>query len=133
MDVIRFTIPYPSTKQGMADWSRRYSLNAYWSGKHYAARNRDAREIHDLTLLCMKQAGIRKALLEYPVEVWFYWDDGLDVDNHGALGKMILDAMKGYILRDDKRKYVKAVHHEFRDGKEILVEVRPSEERGNHR
>lgn len=38
---------------------------------------------------------------------------------------MILDAMKKYILPDDNRKWVKGVHHEFWDGKEILVEVRP--------
>ena len=123
--MIRFTIPYPPTKEGMAEWSKRYSLNAYWSGKHYAARNRDAREIHDLTILCMRKAGIRRDLLDHPVEIRFLWDDGLDIDNHSALGKMVLDAMKGYILPDDSRKWVKRVSHEFWDGKEILVEVRP--------
>lgn len=127
--MIRFTIPYPSTRAGMAEWSKRYSLNAYWSGKHYTARNRDAREIHDLTVLSMRRAGIRKGLLDGPAEIWFYWNDGLDVDNHAALGKMILDAMKGYILRDDNRKWVKGVHHEFWDGKEILVEVTPYDKR----
>lgn len=124
MDVIRFAIPYPPTKAGMAEWSKRYGLNAYWSGKHYAARNRDAREIHDLTAACMRKAGVRRAILDHPVEVWFFWNDGLDADNHAALGKMILDAMTGYVLPDDNRKWVKGVHHEFWDGREILVEVR---------
>lgn len=32
--MIRFIIPYPPTREGMTEWSRRYSLNAYWSGKH---------------------------------------------------------------------------------------------------
>lgn len=69
--MISFTIPYPSTRAGMAEWSKRYSLNAYWSGKHYAERNLDSREIHDLTAACMRKAGIRRALLDYPVEVRF--------------------------------------------------------------
>lgn len=128
--MIRFTIPYPQTKTGMTEWSRRYSLNAYWSGKHYAARNRDAREIHDLTTVCMRKAGIRRDLLDYPVEVRFCWNDGLDADNHAAIGKMILDAMKGYILPDDNRKWVKGVHHEFWEGKEIMVEVIPCGQAG---
>lgn len=123
--MISFTIPYPPAKAGMTEWSKRYSLNAYWSGKHYKARNRDAREIHDLTILCMRKAGIRRKFLDYPVEVRFYWDDGLDADNHAALGKMVLDAMKGYILPEDNRKWVKKVSHEFWDRKEILVEVAP--------
>lgn len=123
--MIRFTIPYPATRKAMTDWSKRYSLNAYWSGKHYESRNRDAKEIHDLTYLSMRKDGIRKGLLEVPVEVWFRWNDGLDADNHAALGKMIVDAMKGYILQDDNRKWVKGVHHRFWSGNAIVVEVIP--------
>lgn len=125
--MIRFTIPYPATKAGMTDWNRRYSLNAYWSGKTYHARNRDAREIHDLTALSMRRAGIQKNFLESPVEIWFYWNDGLDADNHAALGKMIVDAMKGRLLHNDSRKWVKGVHHRFWEGKEILVEVKTAD------
>lgn len=126
--MIRFTIPYPPTRAGMTAWNKRYSFNAYWSGKHYAARNRDVREIHALTAVCMKKSGISKKLLDYPVEVRFYWDDGLDADNHAAVGKMILDAMKNYILPEDNRKWVKKVSHEFWDGKKIMVEVGPYEQ-----
>lgn len=127
--MIRFEIPYPPTKKGMTAWNKRYTLNAYWSGKPYHARNRDAHEIHDLSALSMRKAGVRSALLDYPVEVWFYWNDGLDADNHAALGKMILDTMKGTILHDDNRKWVKGVHHVFWDGEEIAVEVRPYDQR----
>lgn len=123
--MIRFTIPYPATRPGMTAWNKRYSLNAYWSGKHYKARNQDAREIHILMALCMKKAGIRRKLLDYPVEICFYWDDGLDADNHAALGKMIVDAMKEYILLDDNRKWVKRVSHEFWNERKIMVEVKP--------
>lgn len=121
--MIRFTIPYPATRQGLTEWNRRYSLNAYWSGKPYHARNRDARELHQLTGLCMGRAGVPRELLEFPVEVRFRWDDGLDADNHAAMGKMILDAMKGYILRDDRRKWLKGVSHEVWGGGCIRVEI----------
>ncbi len=122
---ISFTIPYPPTREGMTDWNRRYGLNAYWSGKHYKARNQDAREIHQLTQLCMRREGIRRNILDYPVEVQFYWDDRLDADNHAALGKMILDAMKGYILPDDNRRWVRKVSHEFWSGGAMRVDVMP--------
>lgn len=59
------------------------------------------------------------------MKVRFYWDDGLDCDNHAVLGKAFLDAMKGYILPDDNRKWVKMVSHEFWDGGAIKVEIMP--------
>lgn len=128
MPIIRFTIPYPATRAGLTAWNRRYSLNAYYSGKHHHARRRDAEELHQLALLSMRRAGIPRRLTDCPVEIRFFWDDGLDVDNHAVIGKAFLDAMKGYILPDDRRKWVRKVSHEFWDGKEIRVEVRPYEQ-----
>ncbi len=49
----------------------------------------------------------------------------MDADNHAALGKMIVDAMKEYILPDDNRKWVKRVSHEFWNERKIMVEVKP--------
>ena len=60
-----------------------------------------------------------------PVEVRFYWDDGLDCDNHAVVGKAVVDAMKSYILPDDNRRWFKKVSHEFWDGGKIRVEVVP--------
>lgn len=125
--MIRFTIPYPPTKKGKSDFCRRYSLNAYWGGKYWAKRGDDAKELHQLALASMRKQRIPGQILQYPVKVRFYWNDGLDADNHGAMGKAFLDAMKGYILKNDNRKWVKKVSHEFWDGKEILVEVVPFE------
>ena len=75
--------------------------------------------------VAMHKAGIRNRMLDRPVKVRFYWDDGLDCDNHAVLGKAFLDAMKGYILPDDNRKWVKMVSHEFWDGGAIKVEIMP--------
>ena len=124
MDAVRFTIPYPPTKKGKAAWNKRFSLNAYWSGKHYRQRSKDARDIHSLTILALRQARVRKAFFDKPVEIIFRWGDRLDVDNHAALGKMITDALKGYLLRDDSPRYFRRVVHELTEGHEIEVEVR---------
>lgn len=47
--VARFEIPYPETKRAMSEWNRRFSLNAYYAGKHYQQRRRDAEFWHLLT------------------------------------------------------------------------------------
>lgn len=118
-----FTIPYPETKRGMTAWNKRFSLNSYYSGKNYHQRKRDADDIHLLTIIALKRARVRKNLVKTPVQVIFYWDDGLDVDNHAVLGKMIVDAMKGWILPDDSPRWFRRVSHEFWERREIGVEV----------
>lgn len=84
METVEFTIDYPASKKGKSEFCRRYGLNAYYAGKHWAERKRDADTL---------------------------WDDGLDVDNHAAIGKAILDACKGRIIVDDDRRYVREIHH----------------------
>ena len=124
MNPVRFEIPYPPSKKGRAAWNKRFSLNAYWAGKNYRERARDAREIHALVILALKKARIRKQPFREPVEIVFRWDDGLDVDNHGALGKMISDAIKGWVIQDDSPRWVRRVVHEFWEEGKIGVEVR---------
>lgn len=119
-----FTIPYPPTQRGKTAWNKRFSLNAYWSGKHYRARAADARDIHAMTILALRQARVKKEPFKQAVEILFRWDDGLDIDNHAALGKMVLDALKGYVIQDDSRRWVRRVTHEFFEGGRIEVEVR---------
>lgn len=121
--MIRFTIPYPESKKGRSDWHKKYGLNAYYSGKNPYVRTKAMDELHLLAKTAMKQARIRKNYVESPVEISFFWDDRWDIDNHAILGKAIVDAMKGYILPDDNRRWVKKVSHEFWDGGEIAVEV----------
>ena len=122
--MIKFTIPYPPTKKGKSVFCKRFGLNAYYAGKHWSARKRDAEELHWMTRSAMRRAGIRERILRNPVEITFRWDDRLDIDNHAVLGKAIVDGMKGYILQDDNRRYVRRVCHEFWDGGEIQGEVR---------
>lgn len=126
--MIRFTIPYPPTKKGKAAFCKRFGLNAYYAGKHWAKRKRDADELHMLTRSALNRAHVKKHPFKNPVEIRFYWDDGLDADNHAVIGKAIVDAMKKAVIENDDRRYVAKVSHEFWDGREILVEV---EEKNN--
>ena len=119
-----FDISYPPTKSAKTARNKRYGLNAYYSGKHYQARKRDAEELHWIARAAMKKARIKKEFVPWPVEIIFRWNDGRDIDNHAVLGKAFVDAMKGYILPDDSRRYVQRIVHEFWDGNCIRVEVR---------
>lgn len=119
-----FYIPYPPTKKGKAAWNKRFGLNAYWSGKYYRARAQDAKDIHSLTILAIKKARIKKEPFDGPVSILFEWDDNLDCSNHGALGKMIEDSIKGWIIKDDSKRWVKEITHRFWDGDKIRVTVR---------
>ena len=125
--VIAFEIPYPATKRGKAAWNKRFGLNAYYAGKHWSQRKKDAEELHELAHCAMRKAGITKRLINHPVKVTFFWNDNLDIDNHGALGKALVDAMKGYILPDDNPEWFRAVEHKFWSGDTIRVEIEEAE------
>jgi hypothetical protein len=119
---VRFVIPYPSTKAGKSQWTKEYGLNAYYAGKHWSKRKRDAEFWHSLVRSELRKQ-LKPRLFKEPVIVSFWWNDRLDIDNHAAMGKMIVDAMKGILIEDDTRRYVHGVGHLFHDEDCILVEV----------
>lgn len=126
--MISFTIPYPPTKAGKSAFCRKYGLNAYYAGKHWAVRKKEADELHALTLLSLRKSGIKNGVLKVPVEVCFYFDDGLDVDNHAVIAKAVVDALKGYLIQDDDRKWFRKVSYQFWPGGAIKVEITPHKE-----
>ena len=67
---------------------------------------------------------VPKIPVDYPVELVFSFDDRLDCSNHSIVAKMIEDALKGWVIQDDTRKWVKRVVYEFNHQKKIIVEVR---------
>ena len=120
-----FRIEYPNTPAGKKDWNKRFSDNAYYAGKHWAQRKKDADYWHDMVRACMDRQGLRKRPFDRPVVVHIFWNDKLDIDNHSIMGKMIVDAMKGRLIQNDSRKWLKGVANEFHDrGDYILVEVK---------
>ncbi len=128
--IAAFTIPYPQGKTGKSAFCRQYGLNAYYTGKFWKVRMRDAEALHLLATAAMRKAGVLRELVTEPVEVCFHWDDGLDLDNHAILGKAFLDAMKGTLLPDDNRKWVRRITHEFWRKGCIGVEIRQFQEDG---
>ena len=108
-----FFIPYPKTKSGKADWNKRYGLNAYYSGKHWSMRKKDAEYWHYLVRSELRRQHPKCTILRSPVVLSFYWNDNLDLSNHACMAKMIEDALKGIIIEDDSRKHVKGIEHYF--------------------
>ena len=125
--MIAFELDYPPTKRGKAAFCKRYGLNAYYAGKHWGARKRDAEELHALTWAAMKRAKIKKAPAKVPVRITFLFDDGLDCSNHAVIVKAVEDAMKGWVIKDDSRKYVRSVTMMFHQ--ENCIRVLVEEER----
>ena len=120
-----FTIPYPKTKSGMKQFCKEFGMNALYSGKHWAQRREDAEYIHNTVHAELLKQKIPLRLFREPVSITFYWNDGMDCSNHAYIAKMIEDAIKGYLIRDDSRKYVKGICNWFWNGDCILVEIEP--------
>lgn len=119
---VSFTIPYPRGKE-KAVWSRCYGLNAYYAGKHWTKRKADCEFWHMLTRSCLPRNILPKEPFKEPVRISFFWDDGLDCSNHAVMAKMIEDSLKGLVIVDDNRRYVKEIHHYFWDEGAIGVTV----------
>lgn len=119
-----FKIPYPKTADGKRAWNARFGLNAYYSGKHWSKRDADAKYWHSMVRHELKAQRIRSVPFDKPVEIHFYWNDNLDLSNHAVMAKMIEDALKGILIRDDSRAYVVGHSHHWHDGDFIGVGVK---------
>lgn len=117
-------IPYPKHPAERKRWNKQFGVNAYYSGKAWQYRKRDAEFWHMMVRSCMNSQDVRRVPFKRPVVITFHWNDRLDIDNHAIMGKMIVDAMKGRVIEDDSRRWVKGVCHYFHDGDYISVEIR---------
>lgn len=121
--MIRFKIPYPTTKVEKKRWNKEYGLNAIYAGKHWIKRKEDSEYWHWMVKKQLISQKIRKVIFENPVEITFAYNDNLDCSNHAYIAKMIEDSLKGWLLVDDNRKHVKRITHEFWEEDSILVEI----------
>ena len=119
----KFRIPYPQQPSERKKWNSRYGMNAYYAGKHWSERKRDADFWHLLVRSCLNGQEVRRIPFKRPVVITFRWNDKMDIDNHAVMGKMIVDAMKGRIIEDDNKSWVKGVCHYFHDEDYISVEI----------
>ena len=124
---IEFTVPYPARKSA---WTKRYGLNAYWSGKNHHVRAADARDLETLVRLCLRQQGVPVRLFEKPVSISFWHNTRMDIDNHAAVEKMVVDALKGWLLRNDDRRHYREKHSFFHDENYMRVVI--SDEADRH-
>ena len=120
----RIRIYYPKTAAGKKQWNHRFSLNAYWSGKHHAERAEDAKYWHAIVWAALTEARVPKKTFERPAVITFLWNDGLDIDNHAAMGKCITDALKNRVIQNDSRRYLAGVEHYFHEEPYIEVIIR---------
>ena len=100
-----------------------FGMNAYYAGKHWSVRKKDADFWHMLVKSCMNGQEVRRIPFKRPVVITFRWNDRMDIDNHAVMGKMIVDAMKGRIIEDDNKQWVRGVCHYFHDEDYISVEI----------
>ena len=119
-----FRIDYPKTPAGRKSWNRRFGTNAYYVGKHWSARQRDAEYWHTLTRAAVREAGLSEPMFTAPVEITAYFNDALDCSNHSVIFKMIEDGLRGLLITDDSRRYVCGVSMRFHDFDYIRVIVR---------
>lgn len=130
MRITEFALPYPNTPQQRKNWSKWYSLNAYWSGKHWANRKKDADFWHGFVRAQLYQQKIPRRVYDCPVEITFFWNDGLDIDNHAAMAKMIVDALKGWVIENDSKRFYRRCVHDFHNEPFVLVQIKPIERNG---
>lgn len=121
-------IEYPNTPAGKKQWMKQFGANAYYAGKFWAQRKKDADYWHAMVRACMDRQGLRKRPFERPVVITMYFNDRLDCSNHSVMFKMIEDGMKGRLIHDDSRKWVKGNEIYFHDEDYIKVVVREIEE-----
>ena len=113
--MISFTMDFKVTSE--------YGMNKLYSGVHWTVRKRQADFIHSLVQTALHINKVPKKLFLKPVKVTIYYNSKLDIDNHSYLSKLIIDGLKGYLIQDDKRKYLVELDQQFYDEEGILVEV----------
>lgn len=119
-----FIIPYPSTKAGKNAWSRNYGLNAYYAGKHWTQRKKDAEYWHTLVYRAIHDQCVKNTIFDKPVIITGFFCSRLDIDNNAAIMKMCIDGMKGHLIIDDSTRYVKGVEMYQHDKNCICIKVR---------
>lgn len=105
------------------DVKYKYSLNQIYAGASWRKRQRIAAQVHYLVSHTLKELKIERELFKNPVIISLCYNSRLDIDNHGYLSKLIMDGLKGYLIKDDTRKYVRELRQSFWDDLGVLVEV----------
>lgn len=121
-NTIRLVLEYPP------QYAKKYGMNSLYAGKHWSVRKKDADFWHWTVQAALRRQKVKRKPFSGPVELRFWWSDRLDLSNEAYAAKMIEDALKGWVLVDDSKKYVRAIHHGIHSGKGIMIEIEEMEE-----
>lgn len=105
-----------------------WSMNRVYSGAHWTARNSQAKYMHTLVRKSIKKLHVPVMPFKKPVSIDIKYNSRLDIDNHGYLSKLIIDGMKGILILDDNRSYVKKLTQSFHDENKNLIFVSVSDD-----
>lgn len=75
----------------------------------------------------MMSQKIEKKLFQNPVAITFSWNSKLDLDNYGFAAKLIIDGLKGYLIKDDNKRYIKSITHQYSDEDTIKISIKELE------
>lgn len=106
--------------------SRTWGMNGVYSqSKHWNIRTKQAAQVHTLVKAQIRSVNRNVRKFDKPVSVRIFYNSRLDIDNHGYLAKLIIDGMKGILIEDDNRRFVRSLYQGFHSGDAnlILVEV----------
>lgn len=113
----RFELPL----QIRSEWG----MNRVYAGDHWSVRKRQATQVHMLVRTAIRKQCSGAQIFVEPVTIRIRYNSRLDIDNHGYVSKLIIDGMKGVLIKDDDQHYVKELiqqfHHE--DNRKVYVEV----------
>ena len=114
--VVTFRLPlHPDSKWGM---------NAVYSqSKHWRQRKKEAEQIHMIVRAAIRKQNRNARKFDKPVRVEIRYNSRLDIDNHGYLAKLIIDGMKGVLVEDDTRRYIKELTQGFHDRSQDFIFV----------
>ena len=101
-----------------------YSLNQIYQGMHWTKRKRQADFFHNFVRSEIQKQKVKVKMFKKPVEINLYFNDRLDIDNHGYIAKLIIDSLKGLFIVDDTKKYIKKLTQEFYNEQGILVVIK---------
>jgi len=102
-----------------------FSWNQYYAGMHWTKRKKEADRVHEVVQANLpRPCMVYEVLVSVTVTVWFE-KNPFDSDNIPA--KLYVDGLRGHLLVDDDRRYVKSVKTEAAVDKrnprtEILIE-----------
>jgi len=103
---------------------RALSLNSIYANCHWSKRKKDADNMHSLVRYSILEQIKNPKIFTSPVEIYFYFNTRLDISNTAYAAKLIEDALKGLLIVDDSKKYVKAIHLNFWREEGILVKIK---------